>query len=558
MASRSESYSRLAALGLILLCVAQAFAFTCVTQTDAPFRASMMGSNTALINVTVTDDVGRLIDGATVRVEETGDTLVTGEDGTAEFTGLFADNNVTSYEYNITVTKLGYRGASAKTNVSENSTSNVTVMIFGGAIAGYVTTIGPPAGPVAGAVVSIGTRYSTTVNETDGFYVLYGLQADDYIVTASAPGYVPASKNITVTLTPPVVTLSFVLESETGSISGYVFHNLTGEPIENASVSIQIDEQRTIIVATGNDGSYNITDLQEGSYKVTASKDGFESSANANVTVVREAVTENVNFSLDEKPTRLHGVIRSGTLLLAGVNISVSGTDRYNVSGPDGTYEILELPAGTYTIVASPAGYQTAIIPNVVIPPGGDVELNINLTGLPGAIVRGMVLIDATTTGIANVLVTIVNADSDVGDWSRSTTTNFKGQFEFTGLEAGNYTLSFEKTGYSPMETARFEVTETTIINRTHELSPLREGFGGFFGEFDMAHSMMFLGVGLTLVIFFVALYLRIKTFMTPGSAPAVYDQVEEEGEQGNLVEQSEELLGDKQNEKRKLKNGGE
>jgi len=558
MASRSESYSRMAALGLILLCVAQAFALTCVPQTDAPLGASIMGSNTALINVTVTDDVGRLLEGATVRIEETGATLVTGEDGTAEFTGLFADNNVTSYEYNLTVTKLNYRGSSAKVNVTENETSYTTIMIFGGSIAGYVTTAGPPAGPVVGAVVSSARGYSTTVIAEDGSYVLAGLPAGDHIVSAVASGYVTQSKNATVTLIPPVVTLSFILQSQTGSISGFVLHNLTGEPIENASVSIQIDEQVTITVATGNDGSYNLTNLQEGTYRVTASKDGFETRSNSNVTVVRETITENVNFSLDEKPTRLHGVIRSGTLLLAGVNISVSGTTRYNVTGPDGSYEILDLPAGTYTIAASPAGYQTAIIPNVVIPPGGDVELNINLTGLPGAIVRGTVLIDGTTTGIANVLVTMVSADPDLGDWSRSTTTNFKGQFEFTGLEAGNYTLSLEKTGYSPMETSKFAVTETTITNRTYELSPLRQGFGGFFGEFDMAHSMMFLGVGLTLVIFFVALYLRIKTFMTPGSAPAVYDQAEEEGDEGEPVEQSEEPLDDKQNRTRKLKNGGE
>jgi hypothetical protein len=551
MASKSESYSRAAALGLILLCVAQAFAFTCVLQPGAPIGASIMqGSNTARINVTVTDDVGRLLAGATVKIEETNATSVTGLDGTVEFSGLPADDNITAYEYNITVTKLNYRGSSARVNVSENWTSYATIMIFGGSIAGYVTTAGPPAGPVVGAVVSSALGYSTTVVAEDGSYVLAGLPAGNHNVSAAAPGYVSQSKNVTVTLIPPVVTLSFVLQSQTGSISGFVLHNLTGEPIENASVSIQIDGQVTITVATGNDGSYNITNLQEGSYRVAASKDGFETSTNTNVTVVRETVTQNVNFSLDEKPTRLHGVIRSGTLLLAGVNISIAGTGRYNVSGPDGAYEMLDLPAGTYTIIASPAGYQTAIISDVVIPPGGDVELNINLTGLPGAIVRGTVLTDGSTTGIANVLVTIVNAEAGQGDWSRSTTTNFKGQFEFTGLDAGNYTLRFEKTGYSPMETSKLEVTETTITNRTYELSPLREGFEGFFGEFDMAHSMMFLGVGLTLVIFFVALYLRIKTFMTPGSAPAVYDQAEE-GEDGEPVEESEELQGDEQRKSR-------
>jgi hypothetical protein len=557
MASKSERYSSAAALGLLLVFIVQAFAYPSVPEAYDPVGASVTSSFTAVVNVTVTDDVGRLLEGATVRVEETGNTVVTGEDGPAEFSGLFADNNATSVEYNLTATKLNYRGSSARINVTENDTSYLTIMIFGGSIAGYVTTLGPPAGPVMGAVVSSALGYSTTVVAEDGSYVLAGLPAGEHNVSAVAPGYVSQSKNVTVTLTPPVVTLSFVLQSQTGSISGFVFHNLTAEPIENASVSVKISEQVTVTVATGSDGSYNITNLQEGTYKVTASMEGFESSTNSNVSVVRETVTRNVNFSLDEKPTRLHGVIRSGTYLLAGVNISIAGTDRYNVSGPYGTYEILGLPAGTYTIVASPAGYQTAIITDVVLPPGGDVELNINLTGLPGAIVRGTVLTDGTTSGIAYVLVTIVDADLNQGDWSRSTTTNFKGQFEFTGLDAGNYTLRFEKVGFSPFETSKFAVTETTITNRTYELSPLREGFSGFFGEFDMAHSMMFLGVGLTLVIFFVALYLRIKTFMTPGSSPAVYDQAEE-GEDGEPVEESGDILDDEQKRTRRLKKGGE
>jgi hypothetical protein len=63
--------------------------------------------------------------------------------------------------------------------------------------------------------------------------------------------------------------------------------------------------------------------------------------------------------------------------------------------------------------------------------------------------------------------------------------------------------------------------------------------------------------VGLTLVIFFVALYLRIKTFMTPGSSPAVYDQAEE-GEDGEPVEGSEDVLGDEKKGTRRLKKGGE
>jgi hypothetical protein len=44
-----------------------------------------------------------------------------------------------------------------------------------------------------------------------------------------------------------------------------------------------------------------------------------------------------------------------------------------------------------------------------------------------------------------------------------------------------------------------------------------------------MAHSMMILALFLTIIMLAIAVYLRIRTFQAPESAPAVYDQAEEE-----------------------------
>ena len=45
---------------------------------------------------------------------------------------------------------------------------------------------------------------------------------------------------------------------------------------------------------------------------------------------------------------------------LPGVNVVLEGTDYGTVTGPDGRYEIEDVPTGTYTVVASFTGYTDA------------------------------------------------------------------------------------------------------------------------------------------------------------------------------------------------------
>jgi uncharacterized membrane protein YvbJ len=52
-----------------------------------------------------------------------------------------------------------------------------------------------------------------------------------------------------------------------------------------------------------------------------------------------------------------------------------------------------------------------------------------------------------------------------------------------------------------------------------------------------MAHSMMILALFLTIVILAMAVYLRIRSFQAPETAPAVYDQAEEEEDKEKVAE---------------------
>jgi len=269
---------------------------------------------------------------------------------------------------------------------------------------------------------------------------------------------------------------------------------------------------------------------------VTASMNGFYSSTVNNVPVTKGNNTEGVNFTLVEKPNRVYGVVKAGTLLLPGVNVSIVGTSLFNISNYEGSYEISNVSAGVYNVSASLNGYATNIT-RVTISAGTDLLLHLNLQVLPGS----QLLVRVTGSDTAAALVGVVITISGEGMEPQSQSTNIDGKFAFTGLVPGNYTLQLVKDGYKPIEMKDITVGEGQNRTLTLTMDPLRGGDTGFIFGFDMAHSMMILALFLTIVILAMAVWLRIKTFQAPESAPAVYDEAPEEGEKTEEGEGPEE-----------------
>lgn len=82
----------------------------------------------------------------------------------------------------------------------------------------------------------------------------------------------------------------------TGSISGIVTDNGTGEPISGATVSV---ENTTLEADTNDQGYYRIDGLTEGDYDLVASATGYDDKTEAAVSVVPYQVTE-LDFALTE------------------------------------------------------------------------------------------------------------------------------------------------------------------------------------------------------------------------------------------------------------------
>jgi hypothetical protein len=476
---------------------------------------------TVEINATVVDDFGRNISGATIHIRDNASTWQTNDSGFWVIRGLADDVP----DYTLYAEKQFYLNApDVVLPVTGNQSYNVTLTIIGGTILGTVTSL---SAPIEGANVSISALgYSTDVSPADGTYALSGIPGGTHSVTAGAPGYVSQTKDATIVIG-GAAQVNFQLVPQNGSIAGFVFNAMTLVPLNNSIVSVNLTD-KTVTVTTGDDGSYVITDLPEGTYVVLTSKEGFYPVTKAGILVTKGNRTEDVNFTLTEKPTMLYGTVKSGALLLRLVNISVVGTGFFNISDAAGNYRIENVTAGRYNVTAARDGYVTTVIADVAIPVGGVVELDIELIALPGAVLIGTVVDrgDPEKT-LYNVAVTIFIS----GTQQRTELTDPFGQFGFTELAAGNYTLQFEVSGYRPMEVRNVAVKENGTTNVTFYMEPLRKGFEGFIFGFDLAHSMMILALFITIMILAVAVYLRYRTFQTPESAPAVYDQEEEPAE---------------------------
>jgi len=459
--------------------------------------------------------VGRPVEGALERNEWNLSSWITNLTVKLSIPGLYADAN--GPEYTLWAEKTGYETSTNEiANVTPHNTSNARLEIQGGVILGWVHD---QIGNIANATVSISALGYSNKTDADGNYRLYGIPGGIHSVTVSAPGY--ANQTLDVTLvTGDFATQHFYMIPLTGRISGLVLHASTLEPLAGANLSVQMGSV-TVTVTSDVNGTYLIPGLSAGTYTVSANLEGFNESTVAGVAVESGETTEEVDLHLEEKPTKLLGTVRSGTVLLVGANVSVWGTEYYGLSSIEGKYEIDGIPAGTYTVEASLHGYLNVTILGVEIAMGSELQLNFNLTGLPGAL-YGIVVDAATGNQLAGVTVVVLP--------QRETITNTNGEFQFTGLPADEYIVRFTLDGYQPKEIGPITTTldETTEMGSI-DLKPTRESFGGFIFGFDLAHSMMILALFLTIIILAFAVVLRIRTFEAPDKAPAIYDELDEE-----------------------------
>ena len=202
----------------------------------------------------------------------------------------------------------------------------------------------------------------------------------------------------------------------------------------------------TKILALSNAGNYTFTNLANGSYTITPSKTGFTISPssivininNANISIPEFKATSNTT------PTyTLSGKVTGAVLKDVLINLSGGGSAT-TLSDDTGSYSFTGLLKGSYTATPSLTGY-------IFNPANSSVTINTasatfsnfesSQTSAPTYTISGTVS-GATQAGVTINL-------SGAGTAVTSTQTDASGNFSFSNLGNGDYTLSPNKNGYT-------------------------------------------------------------------------------------------------------------
>jgi uncharacterized GH25 family protein len=312
------------------------------------------------------------------------------------------------------------------------------VLKAGAAVEGRVLS---PDGPMPDAEVTVvqsspgelGSYDSSlrAITDGDGQYRIDGIPPGNRRLEARAEGYRRAVRDVEVAARTPAV--DFALERGLEASGRAVDDD--GAPVPGAQVILSasrafMNAQRTL---TETDGGFRITGLQEGSYTLSASKDGYESDPQGVPVTLAGASATGLEVRLSGGGAitgRLTGLEFSQ---LSRVRVSASLLYIGRVD-PEGSYRIPNLPPGDYTV--------TAVVPETALHAEGRVtlapgapEAKLDLQLGNGHTLTGVVLSNGEP--LAGASLGLVKT----GTASQSGTTDYEGGFRFGGLDDGHYDL---------------------------------------------------------------------------------------------------------------------
>lgn len=283
---------------------------------------------------------------------------------------------------------------------------------------------------------------------------------------------------------------SSLVVSSGATLRGTVTDN-ESHPLAGAKVSV-IQEQSAVSVFTATDGSFGMRNLKPGSYRVIASKPGYENAVQ-NVNLA-SAPNRAIQFQLKQQNSTLvagllrrqmnrQSVIRGRVLgpnsnVIANATVALKATSATSPlattkTNQNGEY-LFNVREGQYEVSASHDSFQTASRV-IEVKAGSQVQVDfaikpaVRTPGRPTPIapvskpvktggVVGQVLDAKTGRPVAGATVSLSE--------QQRISTSQTGNFAFANLSPGNYQLTIIKTGYlSTQRTVSVPSGETIRLN---------------------------------------------------------------------------------------------
>ena len=242
----------------------------------------------------------------------------------------------------------------------------------------------------------------------------------------------------------------------TFSISGTI------SPAANSGgVTVTLSGAGSATTTTDGSGNYSFAGLASGDYTLTPSKTGFSFSPSSQGTALTTANVTGVNFTTASgsgSGLSLSGNISpaaNGTAVIVTISGAVSATALTDSSG---NYSFSNLVAGNYTLTPSKSGFtfspssQSATISSASV-------TGVNFTAASGS--GSGLSISGNISPIANGIGITMTLS---GTATATTTTDTSGNYSFTGLSGGNYTLTPSMSGFGFSPSTRAITTTSSDI----------------------------------------------------------------------------------------------
>jgi hypothetical protein len=307
----------------------------------------------------------------------------------------------------------------------------------------------------------------------------------------------------------PLMTTSALSATAVQGFQGTVL-NETGAPMSGVVITARnTTTDSPLSTVTNSAGAFTLT-APPGTYNVSAAVSNYK----ANTTYIEKTIPSSgaveLNFTMSEILGALNGFVTDGTVPVIGVTVVLANENRNYTAvtvAPLGEYRIGKIRPGVYVATFTKLGYDRNFSFPLEIVRGVTTLENASMQAQPCTL-YGQV----TENGVPQEGVTVTVRGNDV---VKTDTTDAKGNYSIQ-VTSDSYTITFTKKDFDAKDVT---VTLAPFEDRQLDVSIVKtksDNTTTYLFGFDLPHSLMVIGLMLSLITICAALFINFKVRKRP------------------------------------------